>query len=169
VLAGSHQECQYELMANGVPLDSFPIDFQGNLKNDSFLAAVDAQRKRELPAPAKSEKEDKEEEDGERGVDGTFRKDVLVGLQPPYSPHNIGNLHLTGLIRKLQSKYDSSSTMDKICISWDIVKIIQEDLGGRFLVKSESSSTWNVVPDAIAQEVVELGFATGGAAATIRG
>jgi hypothetical protein len=170
VLAGSHQECQYELMANGVPLDSFPIDFQGNLKKKLFLSAVDAQRKRELATPAKSLKEEKEkEDDDECGVDGTFRKDVLVGLQQPCSRHNIGNLHLTGLIRKLQSKYDSSSTVDKICITWEIVKMIQEDLGGRFLEKNDSSSMWNVAPDAIAREVVEVGFSTGGAAGTMIG
>ena len=59
-----------------------------------------------------------------------FEKDELN----QFFEQNPGNMKLLILLRERQDEYNqTSSYLEKICISWEIVKVIQEDMNGQFL------------------------------------
>ena len=67
--------------------------------------------------------------------------DVLLGRGKPSQRHP-GNLQLSKLIEERQVEYHSADKARKVELSWEIVKAVQYELGGRFLEKDETSGEW---------------------------
>jgi hypothetical protein len=87
------------------------------------------------------------------------QKDVLFGRGKPYQVHP-GNIRLAELIEERQVEYNRSDRINKTRISWEIVTIITQQEGGRFLKKEDATDSWEQVRYAVAREKVAHGFRT---------
>ena len=88
-------------------------------------------------------------------------KDVLLGRSAPYRTHP-GNVVLSELTKKYFDEFSKSSTAsDKTVITWHIVKIIQDEYGGRFLqcdTSGEDIGKWKICKPEHARYKVAYGF-----------
>ena len=75
----------------------------------------------------------------------------------PFQTHS-GNLNLAKIIEEHQARFESADRLHKTALSWDIVKLIQKDLGGKFLEKDGTSGAWREVSQDVAREKVAYGF-----------
>ena len=71
------------------------------------------------------------------------RDTVLFGRGKPSQKHP-GNLRLAKLIEERQVEYHQADKTRKVKLSWEIVKLVREDKGGRFLEKDDSTGEWYV-------------------------
>ena len=147
--SGTHQECQYELMTFGIPISIFPVDITGEMRKNFAEEFIAKCRAREQ---ALREKETKANQ-----IDAATDRDILLGRGRP-SQNHAGNVQLAKLIEERHSSYTKADRFEKLCISWDIVKLIQSDRGGKFLEKDGSSGSWKEVPDEQARDKVAYGF-----------
>jgi hypothetical protein len=136
-------------MSFGIPTRIFPVDNQGR-KVDYIVSNFIETRKRK-------EEERRQEEKAQNLYDAALNNDILLGRGKPSQNHP-GNVHLARLIEDRRASYYEANRFDKLCISWEIVKMMQRDRGGRFLEKDESTGAWRVVPDDVAREKVAYGF-----------
>ena len=103
--------------------------------------------------------------------------DVLLG-RGRFCQFNAGNLHLAKIIQQNSDRHRKMGTkVEKKEICWTIVKLIQQEYGGRFLERVSSSSSassstrnttlaknedydmfWKEVPDDVARNKVAYGF-----------
>lgn len=67
--------------------------------------------------------------------------DVLLGKGWSCQNHP-GNLELAKLIEGRQMMYHNASKFDKVCMSWELLRYVQNEMGGRFLKMDETSGMW---------------------------
>lgn len=140
---GSHQECLYKLIQFGIPQSIWPLDISGMLRPemisqyDVFDRFVSSQRQREEDEKIKR----MELQAASNTIDAATDLDVLLGRGKPSQRHP-GNLQLSKLIEERQLEYHSADKARKVELSWEIVKAVQYELGGRFLEKDETSGEW---------------------------
>ena len=103
------------------------------------------------------ERELKDKEANTNQVDAATDSDILLGRGRP-SQNHAGNVQLAKLIEERHPIYSKADRFEKLCISWDIVKLVQNDIGGRFLEKDGSSGAWKQVADDQARDKVAYGF-----------
>ena len=93
-------------------------------------------------------------------------KDVLLGRGIPYQNHP-GNVRLSKIIEQRLDEFNNASTkFHKTIITWDVLKTVQEEYGGRFLEKDGSGDddgnfatmTWKVCSNNAARFKVAYGF-----------
>ena len=68
-------------------------------------------------------------------------RDVLLGKGWSCQNHP-GNLELARLIEGRQAQYLNASKFDKVCMSWELLRYVQNEMGGRFLKMDETSGLW---------------------------
>ena len=184
---GGHMECQYALMSYGIPIEALTIDQNGNIRHDVIENCIQRykireERKKETQArPQQVQKEAAPASTSDDGstpnavsttsttiindtISAATDKDVLLGRGIPYQFHP-GNKVLSNLIdSKMDEYFHCSSKFEKTMVSWNIVKYIQTDIGGRFLERDNSnesgcnSGRWKVVSDDVARLKVAYGF-----------
>ena len=147
--SGTHQECQYELMTFGIPISSFPVDIMGEMRDYFAEEFIDKCRAREQAV--------KEKETTTNQIAAATDSDILLGRGRP-SQNHAGNVQLAKLIEERHPAYTKADRFEKLCISWDIVKLVQSDRGGKFLEKDGTSGAWKQVPDEQARDKVAYGF-----------
>ena len=145
---GTHTEIQYHLMGFGIPINSLPITFSGEIKtneHNKWIArrkAKDTQLKLGLPF---------------EGTDLPGLHDVLLGRGKVVNEHR-GNIRVRSLVDMYREEYDDAPLGEKRLIAERIVRAIQKDLG-RFL-KQASDGWWHVVDDSEAIKKVSSVFRT---------
>jgi hypothetical protein len=84
--------------------------------------------------------------------------DVFLGRGRPYQEYE-GNLRLADVIDENRSRYQAGGRGQKSIISEELVKKTQE-VGGRFLKKTEDGRSWVEVSNEVARDKVGHGFRT---------
>jgi hypothetical protein len=110
----------------GIPVDTFPISANEELKNQHNLKWIGLRRKLES-GHAKSF--------AEKAVLLPSHSDVLIGRGKPIQNHR-GNLGLGLIVESLYSRYDEASKSEKAIISLETVNKVK-GTGGRFLKQVE--------------------------------
>lgn len=168
LLKGTHQECQYSLLrCKIIPRYHFPIDFEGNLilsdKLKANMSVCNGGYYDEfLQQQLTNERRYRQGLRDKNFVDAASSKDVLMLSSPICWTKNPGNLQLLDVIEERRDEYNgTSSNLEQLCISWDVVKILQDDNGGRFLLrrrlmkgihKGNSSDTQSTVDASVDDE-----------------
>ena len=87
--------------------------------------------------------------------------DVVLGRGKSFQNHP-GNQKLSMMIEQNQSRYQQANRNDKTTISKDLVAMVQNDMGGRFLQKDEQNpSFWTVASEQAARLKVAHSFRAG--------
>ena len=149
---GGHVECQYALMSFGIPPSVLGVDHEGNIKKEFIMACIKRHSTQDVPSF-----ETQQVGHNSLAVDVASNKDVLLGRGLPYQTHP-GNIHLSKLIEERQDEYNDAPKFHKTVITWEIVKRVQEEVGGRFLEKDESLGTWKICSNDAARLKVAYGF-----------
>ena len=142
---GGHVECQYALMSYGLPSSLFPYDHEGNMKNDFIDRCIKSSKaaypESELVVTDTVKSCSDAGEDTDINMTGhnigdyvevATDRDVLLGRGVPYQSHP-GNIHLAKLIEEKDESFSKASKFDKTVITWELVKVIQDEYSGRFL------------------------------------
>jgi hypothetical protein len=146
---GTHQECQYELMTFGVPVQVLPVTYDGELKTTNHLKWIARRKVKDTKMIDKTGVFD--------GVDLPGRYDVLLGRGRLFQDHP-GSVNLRNIVSCLLEVYKLASKRDKKAIAWKVVEAIKGQ-GGRFLKRN--TDDWSVeVSDESAQEKVSTSFRT---------
>ena len=141
-------------MSFGITSSIFPIDQNGNLKK----GVVDEYIQRLKTWEEEAERNRSQRMDEMPGdVELATSKDVLLGRGSPYQTHP-GNIRLGKIIETRQDEFNKAPRFQKTVITWEIVKVIQRDIGGRFLERDEVTDTWKVCSDELARSKVASGF-----------
>jgi hypothetical protein len=119
-IAGSHLECQYELITFGIPRIILPLETGGALKLTDFMHFIEKRKAQESAS----------NQSAVGLIDYPSEFDVLLGRGRPYQEYR-GNLHLATVIDMNRSRYQSGKGGHKSVIAGKIVKIIN-GVGGRF-------------------------------------
>ena len=133
-------------MTFGLPIDSLPINDDGQLKKCNHLKWI--QKRIILEGQSHN---------SEMLIDIPGRYDVLIGRGKPYRNHT-GNLYLHELVDIRRNEYESASRGQKKAIAESIVTTIQSH-SGRFLSK-DTSGLWVPVSLDVAREKVAHVFRT---------
>ena len=142
-------ECQYALLSFGVSPDIISIDQTGKMKEGMIEAFIEKRTNKESgPNP-------KEPTTG--GIDTATDKDVLLGRGKPYQNHP-GNVQLKKLIEVRREEFNNAPKFQKTVISWEILKMMQNEYQARFLEKDETTGKWKVCEDEAARIKVAYGF-----------
>ena len=160
-------------MGYGIPVSVFPRDQEGNNQYRIISKYIQRIRKQEDEQLEQQRQEllQQQEQIASTLVDTEHPKpvlvrvasdtDVLLGRGVPIQTHP-GNVRLGDLIDSYREEYDNPTLTRgrKTAIAWDIVRTIQDKMGGRFLEKdvSNGSGMWKVVHDDVAREKVSVGF-----------
>jgi hypothetical protein len=145
---GTHTECQYNLMTFGVPVQSFPITCEGDIKWAFHIKWIGKRR-------AKDARLKQGEVYG--GIDLPGHNDVLLGRGKPFHGHP-GNVHLRHLVDLHKDEYKMARVGEKHNITRKIVESVKRN-SGTFL-KREPDGWWVVVSDDEATEKVGHNFRT---------
>lgn len=147
-------------MSFGIPTSLLGVDHEGILKNGIVEQHIERLR---AICEAKKLKY------GERGVNGTTKhvvtatdQDVLLGRGKPYQTHP-GNLQLAKILQDREDEFNSATKSQKTAITWEILRRIQNEFGGRFLERDENDAndigiTWQVCSSETARNKVAYGF-----------
>ena len=177
--AGGHVECQYALMSFGIPLSSLTIDLSGNFKSCLVDEYIERQRSIE-----KERRHQKQQSQAVNLISNTSdpkpspfvavpvvrikatNNDVLLGRGIPYQKHP-GNIRLSQIIEQRLDEFNNASTkFQKTILTWDVLKTVQEQYGGRFLEKDGKTDDdgdfatmkWKVCSNDAARFKVAYGF-----------
>lgn len=168
-------ECQYELLSFGI--SSLTVDLDGNFKKELVEEYIKSQKALEKQRQQDNERFEKSTERDNNATSKPFAlagaarivatdKDVLLGRGIPYQNHP-GNIRLSKIIEQRLDEFNNASTkFHKTIITWDVLKTVQEEYGGRFLEKDGSSDddgnfatmTWKVCSNNAARFKVAYGF-----------
>jgi hypothetical protein len=135
-------------MAFGVPVQSLPVTYEGELKTGSHLKWIS----RRLAKETQTQKTGRFS-----GIDLPGTKDVLLGRGKPVQDHP-GNILLRTLVSTFMDQYKSALKLDKSLVALKVV-VETKRCGGRFLKRS-SDGWWYEVSDEAAREKVSMTFRT---------
>ena len=147
-LIGSHTECQYKLMTFGLPVNHFPVTYEGELKTAGHLKWLARRQIREEALQSVGTF---------RGIDIPGSKDALFGRGKTIQDHN-GNVLMRSLIEEYMPEYRRAAKKEKGKVAWKVV-MATKALGGRFL-KRDSTGWWVEVTDEIAREKISMTYRT---------
>jgi hypothetical protein len=85
--------------------------------------------------------------------------DVILGKSAGTKQHP-GNLDFKKLLMERQFAYAMADKFQKTIISWDVIRIIQQDRGGRFVERDVNSGVWNIVQNELVRTKVANAFRT---------
>ena len=148
ITTGSVTECQYALLAYGIPSEFAPITNTGNIKtqnHNKWIAYREAKEnalRRGIPFD---------------GIDFPSVTDVLAGKGPHVLGHP-GNIAFRRIIEaRFEEHRDAAVIERKTAITWEVLLEIQRR-GGRFLVKGKDKGWWTVADEDAAREKVSVAF-----------
>jgi len=154
---GTHTECQYSLLAFGVPVYALPVTYEGELKTAAHLKWLNRRQTKEAKVRVAVD-----EMDGGRsspfdcvGLPGL--QDVLLGRGKTVQDH-VGNIRMRGIVSSYLTEYKKAAKLDKALVALKVVTEINE-VGGRFL-KRNSDGWWEEVSNEAAREKVSMTFRT---------
>ena len=139
-------ECHYALESFGIPSSHLSIDQEGTMREDIVELHLEKLRVHEA----------KIKDDGITNVVAT-NSDVLLGRGKPFQDHP-GNIGLAKIIEEWQPEFHDAEKFQKTVITWQIVKTIHEEVGGRFLEKDQDTGKWRVCTNEAARAKVAYGF-----------
>lgn len=150
--SGSDLEVLYALRGYGIAVDELPlVQNSGEIQSEFFKKHLEERKKLE---------EARKAEIGDT-IMFPLKNDVLLGRGRPYQDFP-GNVKMADIIDTYRGEYQAGKKLEKTALSAKVVKIVQDDLGGRFLRKKEddASGIWVQVTDYAAREKVSHGFRT---------
>ncbi|KAL3916997.1 MAG: hypothetical protein SGILL_004920 [Bacillariaceae sp.] len=145
---GEHMECRYRLMSFGIPVDCFPVTYDGKAKTKDHHKWIAKQRIRE---------DSLRTEGSFRGVDLPGDRDVLLGRGKAIYSHK-GNVWMKHLVNEYFDHFEDAKYGEKFLITATLVSNIKQE-GGRFL-KLRSDGWWEVADDKLAADKVSHAFRT---------
>ena len=163
---GGHIECQYALMSFGIPASMLAIDHDGVLKREVVDQHIDRLK---AITEAKRLKYGLVSKSGTATKDIVLAtdKDVLLGRGKPFQSHP-GNLALAKIIQEKEDEFHAASKHQKTQMTWEILRTIQTQFGGRFLERDDNGCidgeegkrgvTWKVCTAEAARNKVAYGF-----------
>ena len=145
---GEHMECRYRLLSFGIPIDYFPVAYDGKLKTKDHHKWIAKQRVRE---------EFLRVEGQFYGVDLPGERDVLLGRGKAIYSHK-GNAWMRHLVTEYYNHFDDAKYGEKFQITTLLVNTIKLK-GGRFL-KQSRDGWWEQADDKLAEDKVSHAFRT---------
>ena len=143
-------------MSFGISPSILSVDQKGDIKDGVVEEYIERLKTWEAEADRKS-LESMDVTKTISDVEIATSKDVLLGRGSPYQTHP-GNIRLGRIIETRQFEFNNAPRFQKTVITWEIVKLIQRDVGGRFLERDEVTDTWKVCTDEAARSKVSSGF-----------
>mmetsp|Transcript_31817 Transcript_31817/g.77244 ORF Transcript_31817/g.77244 Transcript_31817/m.77244 type:complete len:627 (+) Transcript_31817:230-2110(+) len=143
---GSHNEVQYSLMSFGLPVDIFPLTYDGAVKVTQQAKWITRRKIR-----------DREIQQNRAfcGVELPSRDDILFGRGRKYQFHP-GNNKMRVLVRELYPQYSQLSKLQKVEMAWTVTMELKKTC--RFLKQDAGNGYWMPVPDDEAQKKVAVAF-----------
>jgi hypothetical protein len=135
-------------MTFGVPVQSLPVTYEGELKTGSHLKWLS----RRLAKETQIQKTGRFS-----GIDLPGPKDVLLGRGKPVQDY-CGNILMRTLVSTFMDQYKSALKLDKILVALKVVAETKRH-GGHFLKRS-SDGWWFEVSDEAARDKVSMTFRT---------
>ncbi|CAJ1947099.1 unnamed protein product [Cylindrotheca closterium] len=173
---GSALEIRYSLQSHGIPMDTYPIDSNGNIRQDMIDSSclkhygIDASNYRVNPSfdlvpnnavtgvipptPASSQ----QNRMGHIALLEPKPTDVLLGRGKPLHNHP-GNIQLRAMIEECQEEYDAIGRLEKRQMIQNIKRACHSK-GTRFL-KQYGKRTWVLANSAEADEKIRQRFRSG--------
>lgn len=145
---GSHTECQYKMLTFGVPTKSFPVTYDGELKNTNHLKWLARRRIKEAALKHYSYFD---------GIDTPSRRDVLQGRGKSLQKHS-GNVLMRNMVSKYFVDYKQALKSHKGEYVLNVVRDVHQ-IGGRFL-RREDNGWWVEMSDEAARDKVSMTFRT---------
>lgn len=145
---GTHTECQYNLMTFGIPVNCFPVGYEGELKTAAHLKWFGRRVVKETALQSVGIFE---------GIDLPCNGDVLLGRGKTFQEHS-GNVALRSLIADYMPEYKSAPKKEKGNVAWKVM-MAKKMQGGRFL-KRQPNGWWVEVSDEIARDKVSMTYRT---------
>ena len=143
---GSHNEVQYSLMSFGLPVDIFPLTYDGAVKV--------AQQSKWITRRKIWDREIQQNRDFS-GVELPSREDILFGRGRKFQFHP-GNNKMRVLVRELYPRYSQLSKLQKVEMAWTVTMELKKTC--RFLKQDAGNGYWLPVPDDEAQKKVAVAF-----------
>ena len=143
---GSHNEVQYSLMSFGLPVDIFPLTYDGAVKV--------AQQSKWITRRKIWDREIQQNRYFS-GVELPSRDDILFGRGRKYQFHS-GNNKMRVLVRELYPRYSQLSKLQKVEMAWTVTMELKKTC--RFLKQDAGNGYWMPVPDDEAQKKVAVAF-----------
>ena len=134
-------------MTFGVPVHSFPVTYDDELKTRTHLQWLVRRRIKETAI---------RNGDSFEGIDLPSIKDVLCGRGKSYQEHS-GNVHMRNIIAEYIPQYREGTQTDKGRIPLQVVMRIKQE-GGRFLRRDTDHGWWFQVSDETAREKISMSF-----------
>ena len=134
-------------MTFGVPVHSFPVTYDDELKTRTHLQWLVRRRIKETAI---------RNGDSFEGIDLPSIKDVLCGRGKSYQEHS-GNVHMRNIIAEYIPQYREGTQTDKGRIPLQVVMRIKQE-GGRFLKRDTDFGWWFEVSDEEAREKISMSF-----------
>ncbi|KAL3923397.1 MAG: hypothetical protein SGILL_001678 [Bacillariaceae sp.] len=145
---GEHLECRYSLMSFGIPMDCFPLSYDGKVKLKDHHKFIAKQRVREEALQIRG---------SFSGVDLPGDKDILLGRGKAIYNHK-GNVWMRHLVAENYDLFDDAKYGEKAEITSQLVAIMK-DKGGHFL-KLMPDGWWVDADDKLAEDKVSHAFRT---------
>ena len=148
VHTGEHMECRYRLLSFGIPMDYFPVAYDGRVKTKDHHKWIAKQRVREDSLRL---------EGVFCGVDLPGERDVLLGRGKAIYSHK-GNVWMRHLVADYFKNFDDAKYGEKFQITTLLVNTIKQK-GGRFL-KLGKDGWWEPTDDKLAEDKISHAFRT---------
>jgi hypothetical protein len=142
-------ECFYALKTFGIDPESLAIDADGTVNHDVHDAWLEERRKTEQASASAAQ--------NDTSILYPLANDVLLGRGRPFQEFP-GNFRMTEIVDAHRDEYESVGKLQKTAISSNVVQLIKESKGGRFLKKD--GGCWIEVTDDVARLKVSHGFRT---------
>lgn len=135
-------------MTFGVPVQHFPVSYEGQLKTTAHLKWLARRKMKEVSL---------ENIGTFNGIDIPGTKDVLFGRGKRIQDH-YGNKMMRTLIEDFMPEYRRNPKNEKSRVTWKVVVSIK-GMGGRFL-KQEQNGWWFEVSDETAHGKISMTYRT---------
>ncbi|CAJ1947101.1 unnamed protein product [Cylindrotheca closterium] len=172
---GSALEIRYSLQSHGIPMDTYPIDSNGNIRQDMIDSSclkhygIDASNYRGVKTPPNLDSNDaptavipsiaassQQNRSGHIVPLEPKLTDVLLGRGKPNQNHP-GNIQLRAMIEECQEEYDAIGRLEKRQMIQNI-KHACHSIGTRFLKQQGNKNTWVVANSSEADEKIRQHF-----------
>jgi hypothetical protein len=153
---GTPQECTYFLMAYGIPPDANPINDEGQVKTKLHKEWMKARAIQEQwiqngkirvdTVPAVAAATNPATPMVKELIVVPDSKDIVLGRGKRIHSHP-GNIQLNRLIDQAIPQYDASRKTEKTAMTNEMIRNMQEDWGGRFLLQDTKLGVWMIAPE----------------------
>jgi len=144
-------------MSFGIPIQSIPVTYEGELKTATHLQWLARRRLKESVMRLGESFE---------GIDLPSPKDVLFGRGKTNQEHS-GNIIMRGIVAECVPEYRLTTRAEKGEMPLKILLQIKEG-GGRFLKRNTDHGWWYQVSDEEAQEKLSMSLRSANCAGSLR-